>query len=255
MARASPACARIPTSTRSSLSTTARRTRPPRSRERAGVRALAGATLSAGWRGKAWALEQGLRDLGRDRRLRRRPAPRAPRPGLARELEVFLATSPVTARWSQLGCERWDARLQCLRSTRAWDGRDPLAGAVGGTADGGPVAILTRATIRRGACCASIARSSRPLRSSREARPAGVGRRRRVAGRAPGDVLRVAVARRCSCVRPRDVGAPRGRASHARRGLVLGGALRALPALRIDRHMERHRPLAGVAADLNPSQR
>ncbi len=62
--------------------------------------------------------------------------------------------------------------------------------------------------------------------------PAGVGRHRRVAGRAPGDVLALAQHRGRARVRVWPRRPPRRRAPHARRGLVLGGAVRALPAVR-----------------------
>ena len=97
-------------------------------------------------------------------------------------LDAFLASSPVAARWEVLARECWHVRLECLRSKGAWGGSDPLAGAraasgalgdaaaqaaaatatAGATAvpadrpgppahvrrADGPVAILTRATIR-----------------------------------------------------------------------------------------------------------
>jgi hypothetical protein len=65
-------------------------------------------------------------------------------------LDGFLAGSPVSERWSRLARERYDVRLRVLRAHGAWGGSDPLAGG-GGTeaaAADGPVAILTRATIR-----------------------------------------------------------------------------------------------------------
>ena len=65
-------------------------------------------------------------------------------------LDAFLASSPVAARWEELARERWHVKLACLRSKGAWGGSDPLAGAhtTEGDAADGPVAILTRATIR-----------------------------------------------------------------------------------------------------------
>lgn len=68
----------------------------------------------------------------------------------------FLARSPVAARWRDLGEEAWHVRLEPLRARGAWGGSNPLAavappdGGPGGTAASadGPVAILTRATIR-----------------------------------------------------------------------------------------------------------
>jgi hypothetical protein len=65
-------------------------------------------------------------------------------------LDAFLDSSPVATRWEDLARERWDVRLETLRSNGAWGGSNPLAGqapAAAGAYDG-PVAILTRATIR-----------------------------------------------------------------------------------------------------------
>jgi hypothetical protein len=62
-------------------------------------------------------------------------------------LDAFLAGSPVSERWSRLSRERYDVRLRVARAHGAWGGRNPLAGAAGAEADG-PVAVLTRATIR-----------------------------------------------------------------------------------------------------------
>jgi hypothetical protein len=61
-------------------------------------------------------------------------------------LDAFLAGSPVAARWRELAREAWHVRLAPLHARGAWGGSNPLAGAAG-QADG-PVAILTRATIR-----------------------------------------------------------------------------------------------------------
>jgi len=62
-------------------------------------------------------------------------------------LDAFLADSPVVARWSELARERYDVRLAPLRSQGAWNGRNPFP--VDDPQRGeGPVAILTRATIR-----------------------------------------------------------------------------------------------------------
>jgi hypothetical protein len=62
-------------------------------------------------------------------------------------LESFLASSPVAARWRESGAESWSVRLEPLRAHGAWGGENPLADATAATVDG-PVAILTRATIR-----------------------------------------------------------------------------------------------------------
>jgi hypothetical protein len=65
-----------------------------------------------------------------------------------RALDAFLAGSPVARRWAELGAERYTVRLEPLGHHGAWGGRDPLAGTGPGDDDGGPVAILTRASIR-----------------------------------------------------------------------------------------------------------
>jgi hypothetical protein len=62
-------------------------------------------------------------------------------------LDAFLLTSPVAARWEQLARERWHVRLACVRSHGAWGGFNPLAQTQPATGDG-PIAILTRASIR-----------------------------------------------------------------------------------------------------------
>jgi hypothetical protein len=70
-------------------------------------------------------------------------------------LEAFLATSPVARRWAH-GVEAWHVRLGDARGHGRWTGADVVALASGderpeGTRPGpvpGPVAILTRATVR-----------------------------------------------------------------------------------------------------------
>jgi hypothetical protein len=66
-------------------------------------------------------------------------------------LDAFLAGSPVSERWSRLARERYDLRLRIVRAHGAWGGGNPLANAAGdghAAAPEGPVAVLTRATIR-----------------------------------------------------------------------------------------------------------
>jgi hypothetical protein len=62
-------------------------------------------------------------------------------------LEAFLARSEVPARWRSLGRESYTVALEPLRSHGAWGGANPVPAARGATADG-PVAILTRASVR-----------------------------------------------------------------------------------------------------------
>jgi hypothetical protein len=63
-------------------------------------------------------------------------------------LDAFLARSAVARRWSALAAEAWHVRLEPRRWHGAWGGRDPLAGAPTAPLHGGPVAVLTRATVR-----------------------------------------------------------------------------------------------------------
>ncbi|WP_205696077.1 hypothetical protein [Conexibacter sp. SYSU D00693] len=67
-------------------------------------------------------------------------------------LDAFLASSEVAARWRATARERFHVRLDVRRSHGAWGGANPVpVAAGGGVPDGGPVAVLTRATIRPGA--------------------------------------------------------------------------------------------------------
>jgi hypothetical protein len=75
-------------------------------------------------------------------------------------LEAFLAEAPMVARWRAWGEEDWHVRLRPLRSRGAWGGSNPLAQPSTNGSDpvpstgsdpvegSGPVAILTRASIR-----------------------------------------------------------------------------------------------------------
>lgn len=66
------------------------------------------------------------------------------------DLESFLASSAVSARWRREAEESWHVRLAPTASRGGWGGVDPLPGPhvrpAGDT--GGPVAVLTRASIR-----------------------------------------------------------------------------------------------------------
>src|SRR3954468_6120587 len=62
-------------------------------------------------------------------------------------LDAFLAGGEIPARRRGLGAETFSVRLAPLRWHGAWGGADPLADAGRADADG-PVAVLTRATIR-----------------------------------------------------------------------------------------------------------
>ncbi|WP_235036861.1 spheroidene monooxygenase [Actinomadura sp. K4S16] len=65
-------------------------------------------------------------------------------------LERFLAGSPIAARWREEADESWHVRLAPLASHGGWGGADPLAGAAAPPPPRGPVAVLTRASIRPG---------------------------------------------------------------------------------------------------------
>lgn len=58
------------------------------------------------------------------------------------------AFTSLPSRWSTLGAEVYAVRLRPLRAHGSWSGREPFAGADGAGDEDGPVAVLTRATIR-----------------------------------------------------------------------------------------------------------
>ena len=62
-------------------------------------------------------------------------------------LDAFLAESDVPARWRALAAETYTVRLEPVQSHGAWGGANPLPRSSAPMPDG-PVAILTRATIR-----------------------------------------------------------------------------------------------------------
>lgn len=71
-------------------------------------------------------------------------------------LDAFLARDPISRAWDAEAAERFDAVLDPVSAHGTWDGVDPLAGSVPRSpeptgphpADGRPVAVLTRATVR-----------------------------------------------------------------------------------------------------------
>ncbi|WP_371785726.1 spheroidene monooxygenase [Streptosporangium subroseum] len=68
-----------------------------------------------------------------------------------RALEEFLKSSPVAARWRREARESWQVRLTPLTSRGRWGGVEPFGPGTGGTPGqnpGGPIAVLTRASIR-----------------------------------------------------------------------------------------------------------
>jgi hypothetical protein len=64
------------------------------------------------------------------------------------DLDDFLRASPVTARWAEHAAEAFHVRLEPLRARGSWNGRALFADADAAPSGDGPVAILTRATIR-----------------------------------------------------------------------------------------------------------
>lgn len=68
-----------------------------------------------------------------------------------RALERFLDDSPVAARWRREARESWQVRLAPLASRGSWNGVEPFGPLPQGRRErdlGGPVAVLTRASIR-----------------------------------------------------------------------------------------------------------
>jgi hypothetical protein len=65
------------------------------------------------------------------------------------DLARFLGTSAIARRWSQAE-EAWHVRLRGVGGHGRWRGVDPLEGLEPGNRDG-PVAIITRADVRRSA--------------------------------------------------------------------------------------------------------
>ncbi|MEV0234070.1 spheroidene monooxygenase [Nonomuraea sp. NPDC050786] len=66
----------------------------------------------------------------------------------ASDLEEFLSSSSIAARWRTEAAESWQVRLTPVASHGAWAGRDPFDGRIARHGGEGPVAVLTRASIR-----------------------------------------------------------------------------------------------------------
>ena len=64
-----------------------------------------------------------------------------------RDLDAFLIGHPIPNRWHGAE-ESWHTRLRSVGGHGTWKGVDPLDGLESGTADG-PIAIVTRADVRR----------------------------------------------------------------------------------------------------------
>lgn len=65
------------------------------------------------------------------------------------DLDRFLANHAIAGRWAGAS-ESWHVRLKALGSHGTWRGVDPLDGMERGNRDG-PVAVITRADVRRSA--------------------------------------------------------------------------------------------------------
>lgn len=63
------------------------------------------------------------------------------------DLEAFVANSSLARRWRRAE-QSWHVRLRSIGGHGTWKGVDPLAGLETGSGDG-PVAIITRANVRR----------------------------------------------------------------------------------------------------------
>ncbi len=159
--------------------------------------------------------------------------------------------SSPTARSPDVGvAPRRAGTSGCARSVATAPGRGSIRwpGSTRGPRDG-PVAIITRANVRR--------RSWHAFGAASEVVDAELHR-------APGliDVVGIGETpigslatfslwestRRRSRLRLLDAGPPRGRAPHPRRGLVRRGDVRQVPAVSLHRHLERSRPAGRVSA-------
>jgi heme-degrading monooxygenase HmoA len=66
----------------------------------------------------------------------------------AEALEAFRRQHRLWRWWDDHADERYDVTLEPLGAHGSWDGVDPTAGARTGSDVGGPIAVLTRATVR-----------------------------------------------------------------------------------------------------------
>jgi hypothetical protein len=62
-------------------------------------------------------------------------------------LDDFLSASPIARRWAG-AAEAWSVRLRCLGGHGTWRGYDVVDALAPAEAGPGPVAVLTRATVR-----------------------------------------------------------------------------------------------------------
>jgi hypothetical protein len=63
------------------------------------------------------------------------------------DLDRFRLHHPLSRRWDR-AAERFDVQLRPLGARGTWDGADPFAGQDQADAPDGPIAVLTRATVR-----------------------------------------------------------------------------------------------------------
>ena len=179
----------------------------------------------------------------RRHRARRRPVAQRPLRRLGGRVRPRRVPRRQRASPDAGGAPRRAGTCGSARSAATAPGRefDPLAGLDEGSGDG-PVAIITRANVRR--------RSWKAFGAASEVVDAELHR-------APGliDVVGIGetpvgalatfslwdVARRRPCVRVLDARPCRGDAANPRRGLVRRGDVRPLRALRVHRHLERQR--------------
>ena len=157
------------------------------------------------------------------------------------DLDTFLADGSLARRWRRAE-QSWHVRLRSIGGHGTWKGVDPLAGLDAGSADG-PVAIITRANVRRHSWKAFGA-ASEVVDAELHQAPGliDVVGHRRDAGRCAGDLQSLGIAVRRSFVRLLDARSRRGDATDPRRGLVRRGDVRPLRALRVHGHLERPRP-------------
>ncbi len=63
------------------------------------------------------------------------------------DLDRFIESHPIARRWDR-AVESWHVRLRSIGGHGTWSGIDPLDGLESGTSDG-PIAVVTRANVRR----------------------------------------------------------------------------------------------------------
>ena len=62
-------------------------------------------------------------------------------------LDSFLADSPIVQRWQEHAAEVWTVRMVPVKSAGAWGGSNPFPAQPAPPGDG-PIAVITRATVR-----------------------------------------------------------------------------------------------------------